>query len=63
MTIVYMSHLRSLKYCSKGVRKFFIKYELDFNDFLKNGIDEETLKKTNDAMAFKAIEKAKEDGR
>ena len=62
MIIVKMSHLRELKYCSKGVRAFFVRYNLDFQNFLKHGIDEETLSKTNDAMAFRAIEKAK-DGR
>ena len=45
--------------CSKGTRKFFAEHELDFQDFLKNGIDEHLLLNTNDAMAKRLVEVAK----
>ncbi len=57
--IVKTSHLRKLKYCSRGQRRFFEQHNLNFLDFIKNGISEEELIKTNDSMAFKAIEEAK----
>lgn len=59
MTIVTMQHLRKLKYCSRGVRAFFEKYNLDYQKFLKEGVSEEDLKKTNNAMADAAILEAK----
>lgn len=43
-------------YCRKGVRAFFDKYNLDYNDFRKNGIDSAILAKLNDSMANKVIE-------
>jgi hypothetical protein len=59
MTIVRIEHLRKLKYCARGVRKFFEKYNLDYQKFLNEGITEKELMETNDAMAFAAIEEAK----
>lgn len=46
-------------YCSRGVRLFFQKYNLNFSDFLRNGIDEELLIATNDSMALKVVEVAR----
>jgi len=64
MVTVKMKHLREIEYCSRGARAFFARHNLDFSDFLKNGISEEKLIKTNDAMALKAIEQARlDDGR
>jgi len=59
MIVVKIEHLRKLRYCSRGVRKFFEKYELDYSRFLREGIAENELVKTNDAMAFAAIDEAK----
>lgn len=59
MTIITMQHLRKLKYCSRGVRLFFEKYNLDYQKFLKEGISESDLKQTNNAMADAAILEAK----
>lgn len=50
-------------YCSRGIRAFFQRHGLDFNDFLKNGIEEEKLINTGDYMALKAVEVARERGR
>lgn len=59
--IVKMEHLRQLKYCAKGIRKFFNRYELDYNDFLKNGIPGKQLLSAcnNDAMAKAGVEVAR----
>lgn len=53
--IIYMKDCRKSFACSRGIRKFFSDHNLDFSDFLKNGIDVETLHKTNDARAIKII--------
>jgi hypothetical protein len=44
------------KYCSKGVREFFKKYNLDYNEFVKNGVEEEVLLGTGDSMAKRVVE-------
>lgn len=62
--IVRMAHLRRLGYCGSGVRVFFEKFNLDYSDFLKNGIDADTLLQAcnNDYMAVRAVEVAHEHG-
>lgn len=58
--IVKMEHMRSLRYCSRGVREFFARYGLDYSDFLQNGISGEKLLSAsdNDAMAAAVVEVA-----
>ncbi len=51
-------HSTKPKYCRKGIRLFFAKYDLDYNDFRMNGIEEELLLETNDSMAIKVVEVA-----
>lgn len=58
---IYRRHLNALKYCARGSRQFFERHGFNWGDFLRNGIDRETLIKTNDAMAMKAIQKAEEE--
>ena len=61
-TIVRMVHVRQAKMCSSGAREFFARHELDWQEFLKNGIDAEKLRATGDAMALKVV-KVAENGR
>lgn len=60
MIIVKLEHMRRLRYCSKGIRAFFVKYSLDYQKFLKEGIDAEELlsASNNDAMAKAVVEVA-----
>lgn len=60
--IVTMRHVRAAGMCSYGAREFFKRNNLNWTDFLKQGIDVETLRKTNDAMALQVI-KVAENGR
>ena len=53
-----MSHVRKSGMCARGVREFFRRHDLNWSDFLKNGIDEKIIAETNDAMAMKVIEVA-----
>lgn len=53
---IYMRDVRSCFLCSAGTREFFNKHGLDFSDFLKNGITEEQLIKTNDLQAKKVVD-------
>lgn len=54
-----MSDIRKAKMCSRGTRAFFLAKGWDFQDFLKNGLDEEMLIQTGDAMALQVVEVAR----
>lgn len=45
--------------CSRGARIFFNRHGLDWQGFLKNGIEAEKLESTGDAMALQVIEVAR----
>lgn len=53
---IYMSDIRNAKMCARGTRAFFMLHGLDFQDFLKNGIDVEIILRTQDAMAIQVVE-------
>ena len=54
-----MSDIRKANMCSKGTRAFFLARGWDFQEFLKNGLDEEFFIKTGDAMALRVVEVAR----
>lgn len=56
---IYMSDIRAAKMCSKGTRDFFCKHNLDWSDFLKNGVPASSLLNTNDHMARRVVEVAR----
>ena len=68
MNRVYIHHARAVLnangrgYCAPGMRKFAERHNLDFHDFVKNGIDAEILIATGDAMALRIVEEAQKDG-
>ena len=53
--IVTIEDVAGACFCRKGTRAFFAKYNLDYSDFLKNGIDEERFTELNDSMADKVV--------
>lgn len=53
---IYMSDIRNAKMCARGTRAFFMLHGLDFQDFIKNGIDAEIILSTKDAMAIQVVE-------
>lgn len=56
---IYMSDLRKAKMCARGSRAFFLSQGWDWQEFLKNGIDLEVVKSTDDAMALQIVEMVK----
>lgn len=50
-----MSDCRKSLTCSRGIRQFFKDNNLDFSDFLKNGIQSKVLFATGDARAIRVI--------
>jgi len=59
---VTMRHVRAAGMCSSGAREFFKRYNLNWQDFLKNGIPAKTLIEIGDAMALQVV-KVAENGR
>lgn len=58
--IVRMSDFRHCKFCARGVREAFARYDADYEDFLINGIEADVLLtiSNNDAMALQVVEVA-----
>jgi uncharacterized NAD(P)/FAD-binding protein YdhS len=55
-----MEDIRSSKMCAKGARRFFVRHDLDWQDFIRNGIEAEKVQNIQDAMCQKVIEVARE---
>ena len=62
-----MEHLRSIPgygpkpgFCAKGARAFFIRYDLDWQQFRHEGLPADNLLQTGDALAVALVEWAKQ---
>lgn len=60
--IVTMRHVRAAGMCSEGAREFCKRYDIDWSDFIKNGIDAERLKGIDNALLQQVL-KVAENGR
>lgn len=65
--IVTIQHLHTVPtwtgrqgFCHKQSRAFFLEHDLDWQDFLRNGIDEQLLLATGSALAAYLVEHARE---
>lgn len=56
---VTMRHIREARMCSKGARAFFETHGLDWQEFLREGIDSDKLEATGDIMALNVVKVAK----
>ena len=56
--IITVTHLRSSKICLVGARGWWRRRDLNWHDFLKNGIDHEILLEFNDAQADRVVKEA-----
>lgn len=56
--IIRVQHAWSAGFCSRGLREFAKKHDLDWEKFLNEGIEEEELLKFDDHMVNKIIEVA-----
>lgn len=58
--IVTSRHCRAADMClTPGAREFFKRHNLNYRDFIKNGIDADVLIATGDAMALQVVAIAK----
>jgi len=53
--IIRMPDVRAAKQCSRGARQFCTDHNLDWSDFLKNGIKSGILIDLNDEMAMQVV--------
>lgn len=56
---VRMVHVREAKMCSNGAREFCKVHNLDWQEFLREGIDVNIIEATGDAMALEVAKVAK----
>lgn len=59
--VVRMKHIRLASLCAKGTREWFAHHDLNYSDFLSNGIPVEVMEATGDQMALKVCEIARAD--
>jgi hypothetical protein len=64
--IVTLAHLRSVPglsrqggFCARGARAWFASHDLDWTDFVRNGIDAQRLLDTGDGLALILVEHAR----
>lgn len=69
MTLVTVNDLRQSGFCVSGAIRLAKAYDLDFRDFVKNGIDADVLlaRTSDDALALRlvaaAVEREESNGR
>ncbi len=57
--IVIYADLRACNFCSRGARDWFRRHDLNYMDFVQNGLPDHVLAGTGDALAMRVIEQAK----
>lgn len=61
MATVRIKHIRQSGFCASGTRVWFERYNIDYPDFLKHGIDADILEKTGDHFAFVVCKLARDE--
>lgn len=57
--IITIDHVRTAGMCVNGARVWFVRHDLNFRRFLREGLDADTLLETGDAMAKRVVEHAR----
>lgn len=55
MTKITVTDLRRAGHCASGIKRWFDTQGIDFRAFLKDGIDDETLRATGDGQVLNAL--------
>lgn len=58
--IVTITDIRKAGHCAAGARDWFREHDLDFRDFLTNGLPASTLLATGDALAQQVVDRKRE---
>jgi hypothetical protein len=54
---IRVEHCWGFGYCSRGLRQFALRHNIDWVDWVNNGVDSEKLVSTGDEMAIVVVEK------
>lgn len=54
---ITITDIRLAGHCVSGTREWFAAYNLDFRDFIRNGIDADVLLATGDGLAVQVVER------
>lgn len=57
--LVTMTDIRAAHMCGPGTRRFFKRHNMNWQEFITNGLPEEDFIATGDAMAMKVVEVAR----
>lgn len=60
---ITITDVRRAGHCVTGARAWFERHGLDFRDFIKSGIAEETFLASGDALAVAVVEHKRKFGR
>lgn len=52
---VYVRHVRAARLCTRGARQWFATRNLDWNDFLANGLSADFLRELDDPVSNRAL--------
>lgn len=55
--LITITDIRLAGHCVAGARDWFAAYDLNFRDFIRNGIDADVLLATGDALAVQVVER------
>ena len=61
MTVVLHRHCRELGYCNRGLREWFARAELDWQAFIRDGLQADVLRSFDNAMVSRVIDLAERE--
>ena len=61
MTLVHVRHIRASGLCMRGARAWCVRHNINYTEFLKNGIECDVLEATGDHFAITVCKVAREE--
>jgi hypothetical protein len=61
MTTLFIRHITASGFCARGARAWAVRHNINYTEFLRNGIDCDLLEKTGDHFAVTVCRLAREE--
>lgn len=61
MATLHIRHIRAAGYCARGARDWCARHQINYTDFLKNGIDCEVIEQIGDHFGIEVCKRAREE--
>lgn len=58
---IYPRHIRSARLCMRGARRWFESRQMNWNDFLTNGISADLIRELDDPISNRALAEAEKE--